>query len=56
MTAVAISITLCAERAEAAAARVVVATNQRSLPNRPAGRNISTMTMTTKITVFDASG
>ena len=25
-------------------------------PNSPAGRNISTITMTTKITVFDASG
>ena len=28
----------------------------RSRPKRPAGRRISTITMTTKITVFDASG
>ena len=26
------------------------------VPNRPAGRNSSTMAMMTKITVFDASG
>ena len=29
---------------------------QRSRPNSPAGRSTSTITMITKITVFDASG
>jgi hypothetical protein len=34
----------------------VAFTFYRSRPNNPAGRRISTMTITTKITVFEASG
>ena len=39
-----------------AAAVSLTAIGHRSFPNNPAGRISSTMTMITKITVFDASG